>query len=61
VQFTVFTIYCHMTFVIASYGECIIMFSLCVNLHKDTDALTQLHWKTISSCELFNAFLVVET
>jgi hypothetical protein len=61
VQFTVFIIYCHMTFVIAFCGEYIVGFSLCVNLHKDADTLTQLHWKTIISRELFNVFLIVET
>jgi hypothetical protein len=50
-----------MTSVIASCGEYIVGFFLCVNLHKDADTLTQLHWKTISSRELFNVFLVVET
>jgi hypothetical protein len=50
-----------MKFVIASCGEYIVGFFLCVNLYKVADTLTQLHWKTICSRELFNIFLVVET
>ena len=50
-----------MIFAITFCSEYIVGFSFYVNLHKDGDTLTQFHWKTIISRELFNIFPVVET